>query len=94
MQRNRHSKIKYLLCLLLLAAFSIGTVSAFVVDKVSTTSESSLVKEKETDDKYCSGIDPLFLTYTHTTLQHQPALFSFLYQSVYIEITPPPPNCA
>jgi hypothetical protein len=94
MQRSRQSKLHYLLCLILLAAFSVGTVSTFVIDKVSATSESSIVKEKETDDKYFTSIALLSLGYTENTLQHQPALLSLLYQSVYIEITPPPPNCA
>lgn len=77
---------------MLLAVFTIGTLSTFIICKATVTTESSTMKEKEADDKYFTGAEVLSLTYTQIILRPQPVFHSSLYQSVYIEITPPPPN--
>lgn len=97
MQRSRHSKFRHFICSLLLAVFTIGTLSGFVIYKAPVTNESSAeknepVKEKEVEDKYFLNTPIPSLVCNRIASAPQPALLSFLYQAVYIEITPPPPN--
>jgi hypothetical protein len=97
MQLGRHIKLKYFICTILLAVFTIGTLSSFIIYKAAVTSETSAeknepVKEKEGEDKYFINIEMPSLVCIGPANTSQPALLSSLYQSVCIEITSPPPD--
>jgi hypothetical protein len=97
MQRSRHIKFRHLICSILLAIFTIGTFSGFVIYKAPVTNGSSAeknepVKEKETEDKYFLNTAMPLLVCNQIAGALQPALLSFIYQTIYIEITPPPPD--